>query len=120
MRTPCAPWLFVAMRLAQCQRPGGRVGNHHDRRAQRPIDRPPPPVLRRFTLSWAAMLVLTRRELEALLEPGPLIEAVAVALADLVSGKASMPPRIAAFTEGRAGLLGGMLAYSPSAQQRRA
>ena len=60
------------------------------------------------------MIVLGRAEVEALLDPDPLIEAVRMALADLSAGRASVPPRIAAWSEGRAGLLGAMVAYVPS------
>ena len=58
------------------------------------------------------MRLFSRAEVEALLEPGALIEAVAAALADVSAGRASLPPRIAAFTP--QGLLGGMVGYVPS------
>jgi ornithine cyclodeaminase/alanine dehydrogenase-like protein (mu-crystallin family) len=48
-----------------------------------------------------------------LLDPDALIDAVAVAMADLSAGKASSPPRIAAHV-GTVGLLATMPAYSPS------
>ena len=60
------------------------------------------------------MIVLGRAEVEALLTPDALIDAVRDGLLDLSAGRASMPPRIAAFTTGRAGLLGAMIAYLPS------
>lgn len=60
------------------------------------------------------MILLGRAEVEALLEPDALIEAVRFALVDLSAGRASVPPRIAAWSEGRAGLLGAMVAYVPS------
>ena len=58
------------------------------------------------------MILLRREEVAALLEPSALIEAVATALADVSAGKASVPPRIAAFTP--VGLLGAMVGYVPS------
>jgi alanine dehydrogenase len=48
-----------------------------------------------------------------LLDPDALIDAVAVAMADLSAGRAAAPPRIAAHV-GTAGLLATMPAYSPS------
>jgi ornithine cyclodeaminase len=59
------------------------------------------------------MLVLTRAEVEELLDLDALVDALAKAHAELSSGAVSMPPRIAAFTP--AGLLGAMPAYVPSA-----
>ncbi|HEY4411692.1 MAG TPA: hypothetical protein VGN06_01730, partial [Gaiellaceae bacterium] len=59
------------------------------------------------------MLVLTRAEVEELLDLDALVEALASAHAELSAGAASMPPRIAAFAED--GLLGAMPAYLPSA-----
>ncbi|MGH2972946.1 MAG: ornithine cyclodeaminase family protein [Gaiellaceae bacterium] len=59
------------------------------------------------------MLVLTRAEVEELLDLDALIEALASAHAELSAGSASMPPRIAALSD--AGLLGAMPAYLPSA-----
>ena len=58
------------------------------------------------------MIALGRAEVEALLEPEALIEAVRSALVDVSAGRASMPPRIAAFSA--AGLLGAMPAWLPS------
>ena len=58
------------------------------------------------------MIVLGRAEVSGLLDPDALIEAVATALGDLSAGRASVPPRIAAFTP--AGLLGAMVAWVPS------
>ncbi len=58
------------------------------------------------------MLVLTRTEIEALLDLDALVEALARAHADLSSGAASVPPRVAAFV-GEEGLLGAMPAYLP-------
>jgi ornithine cyclodeaminase len=59
------------------------------------------------------MLVLTRADVEELLDLDDLVEALADAHAELASGTVSMPPRIAAFTPD--GLLGAMPAYVPSA-----
>jgi ornithine cyclodeaminase len=59
-----------------------------------------------------SLLVLGRAEVEALLDPDELIEAVASALVDLSAGRASVPPRMAAFTPD--GLLGAMAGYVPS------
>ena len=58
------------------------------------------------------MILLRREEVAALLEPDALIDAVATALADVSAGRASVPPRIAAFTP--LGLLGAMVGYVPS------
>jgi ornithine cyclodeaminase/alanine dehydrogenase-like protein (mu-crystallin family) len=60
------------------------------------------------------MLVLTRSEVEALLDLDALVEALGEAHAELSAGAASLPPRVAAFA-GAAGLLGAMPAYLPSA-----
>jgi len=59
------------------------------------------------------MLVLTRSEVEELLDLDELVGALARAHEELSAGKTSLPPRIAAFAG--AGLLGAMPAYSPSA-----
>lgn len=60
------------------------------------------------------MLVLSRSEVESLLDPDALIEAVASAMADLSAGAASMPARIAATIAERDAMLGAMPAYLPS------
>src|SRR3954467_1426906 len=60
------------------------------------------------------MLVLTRADVEKLLDLDELEAALARAHAELSSGAVSMPPRIAAWSEKR-GLLGAMPAYLPSA-----
>jgi len=60
------------------------------------------------------MLVLTRSDVEALLDLEELEEALARAHEELSSGAVSMPPRIAAWAN-EAGLLGAMPAYLPSA-----
>src|SRR5436305_1989315 len=59
------------------------------------------------------MLVLSRSEVEELLDLDELVGALARAHEELSSGATSMPPRIAALAE--PGLLGAMPAYSPSA-----
>jgi ornithine cyclodeaminase len=59
------------------------------------------------------MLVLTRAQVESLLDLDALVGALARAHEELSSGATSLPPRIAALT-GK-GLLGAMPAYSPTA-----
>jgi ornithine cyclodeaminase len=59
------------------------------------------------------MLVLSRRDVETLLDLDALIDALADAHAELSRGDVSMPARIAAFAPD--GLLGAMPAYLPSA-----
>lgn len=61
------------------------------------------------------VLVLSRDEVEALLDPDLLRAAVADALRDLSAGRASMPTRIAALVSEHDGLLAAMPAYLPSA-----
>jgi len=60
------------------------------------------------------MLVLTRTDVEELLDLDELLGALARAHEELSAGKASLPPRIAAFA-GEAGMLGAMPGYLPSA-----
>lgn len=60
------------------------------------------------------MLVLTRPEVEQLLDLDELVGALSRAHAELSAGAVSMPPRIAAFAE-EDGLLGAMPGYLPSA-----
>jgi alanine dehydrogenase len=59
------------------------------------------------------MLVLSRQDVEGLLDLDALVDALAEAFVDLSGGRASMPQRIAAFSGH--GLLGVMPAYLPSA-----
>jgi ornithine cyclodeaminase len=59
------------------------------------------------------MLVLSRADVEQLLDLDELLDALANAHAELSAGAVSMPPRIAAFAPD--GLLGAMPAYLPSA-----
>jgi alanine dehydrogenase len=61
------------------------------------------------------VLVLTKREVESLLDPDALRAAVAAALSDLSAGRASMPTRIAALVVERDALLAAMPAYLPGA-----
>jgi alanine dehydrogenase len=51
-------------------------------------------------------------EVSRALEPAALFDAVSLALVDVSAGRASLPPRIAAFTPD--GLLGAMVGYVPS------
>ncbi|MEU7134873.1 ornithine cyclodeaminase family protein [Streptomyces sp. NPDC046261] len=60
------------------------------------------------------MLVLGRSQVEALLEVDALIDALAVAMADLSAGRASAPERVAALVPGQGGLLAAMPGYVPS------
>src|SRR5258705_13977539 len=60
------------------------------------------------------MLVLSRADVEGLLDLDRLREAVAAAMADLSAGPVSMPPRIAALLPEREALLAAMPAYLPS------
>ena len=59
------------------------------------------------------MLVLSRHDVEALLDLDALVDALAEAFVDLSEGRTSMPQRVAAFSGH--GLLGVMPAYLPSA-----
>jgi alanine dehydrogenase len=61
------------------------------------------------------MLVLTRRDVEALLELDALIDALAVAMADLSAGRASVPDRVAALVPGQQAFLAAMPGFVPSA-----
>src|SRR3954447_6767253 len=61
------------------------------------------------------MLVLSRREVEELLDVDALIDALADAMVDLSAGRASAPNRVAAQVDERDGLLVAMPAYTPSA-----
>jgi alanine dehydrogenase len=60
------------------------------------------------------VLVLSRSDVESLLEPRELIDAVASAMADLSSGRAAAPDRVAAHVSERDGLLAAMPGYVPS------
>lgn len=62
------------------------------------------------------MLILSRADVEAVLDLRALIEALARAMADLSAGVASVPARIAALVPEHEGLLLAMPAYLPSAK----
>jgi alanine dehydrogenase len=62
-----------------------------------------------------AVLVLSRDDVEALLDLDRLVDAVAAAMADLSHGRASMPPRVAASVPDRRAMLAAMPAFLPSA-----
>lgn len=59
------------------------------------------------------MLVLSRAEVEQLLDPDELIDAVARAMAELSAGHASVPARIAASLEDRGAIAAAMPAWVP-------
>ena len=61
------------------------------------------------------MLILSRSEVERLLDLDALVEALAAAMAELSAGAASMPARTGAIVEERDGVLGVMPAYLPGA-----
>ena len=56
------------------------------------------------------MLVLSRSEVEGLLDLDALLDALAAAHAELSAGEASLVPRVGAFTP--AGVLGSMVGYA--------
>lgn len=61
------------------------------------------------------MLVLSRDDVEAVLDLDRLVDAVAAAMVDLSQGRADVPTRIATFVAERQGLLAAMPAFLPSA-----
>ena len=61
------------------------------------------------------MLLLSRAEIEELLDVDALIDALAAAMSDVSAGRASVPNRVAARVAGREGLLAAMPGYTPSA-----
>lgn len=61
------------------------------------------------------VLVLSRAQAEALLDLDALIDALALAMADLSAGRASAPDRIGALVPEHGGLLAAMPGYVPSA-----
>jgi len=61
------------------------------------------------------VIVLTRADVEELLDLDRLVDAVGGALADLSGGRASMPPRTAALVPEAEGFLGVMPSYLPGA-----
>jgi ornithine cyclodeaminase len=60
------------------------------------------------------MLVLTRAQVEALLDVDALIDALASAMADLSAGRASVPDRVAALVPEQEGFLAAMPGFVPS------
>jgi alanine dehydrogenase len=62
------------------------------------------------------VLVLSRADVEAVLDLDRLVDAVAAAMVDLTQGRANMPTRGAAFVAERQGFLASMPAYLPSAE----
>jgi ornithine cyclodeaminase len=60
------------------------------------------------------MLVLSRSQVEELLDLDALVDALAAAHAELSGGEASLVPRVGAYA-GDTGILGAMLAHAPSA-----
>ena len=62
------------------------------------------------------MLILSRNEVERLLNLDKLVDALATAMAELSAGRVSMPPRIGAFVPEHGGVLATMPAYVPSSK----
>ena len=62
----------------------------------------------------SAVLLLTRRDVEELLDLDRLVDALARAMGDLTAGSASMPPRVAAMVPDQEALLAAMPAYLPA------
>ena len=60
------------------------------------------------------MLILSRADVEALLDPAALIDAMATALAELSAGGASAPDRVAARVKEHGGLLAAMPGHVPA------
>jgi len=60
---------------------------------------------------------LSRHDVEALLDPDRLIEALASAMTDVSTGRASIPPRVAAMVDAREAILGAMPGYLPSSNR---
>lgn len=61
------------------------------------------------------MLLLSRREVEELLDVDALIDALAGAMDDLSAGRASVPHRVGAMVAEREGMLAAMPGYTPAA-----
>jgi ornithine cyclodeaminase/alanine dehydrogenase-like protein (mu-crystallin family) len=61
------------------------------------------------------MLVLSQADVEAVLDPRRLVDALATAMQELSAGACSMPSRLAAMVDEKDGLLAAMPAYLPSA-----
>lgn len=64
---------------------------------------------------YAPVLLLSRSDVEALLDVDELVDELGVAMADLSSGLASMPSRVAARVPDRNAMLAAMPAFLPSA-----
>jgi alanine dehydrogenase len=62
------------------------------------------------------VLLLSRHEVEELLDVDALIDALAGAMVDLSAGRASAPNRVAARVDERGGFLAAMPGYTPSAR----
>lgn len=62
------------------------------------------------------MLILSQDDVAAVLDTDRLIDALGRAMADLSEGRASVPPRGAAFVAERGGFVAAMPAYLPSAE----
>jgi alanine dehydrogenase len=62
------------------------------------------------------VLLLSRSEVEELLDIDELIDELAGAMADLSAGRASVPHRVGALVDDRDGLLAAMPGYTPSAE----
>jgi alanine dehydrogenase len=61
------------------------------------------------------MIVLSAADVDRLLDPDRLVDALAAAMADLSAGRAVMPPRVVMEVTGEDGYLGVMPAYLPAA-----
>jgi ornithine cyclodeaminase/alanine dehydrogenase-like protein (mu-crystallin family) len=66
------------------------------------------------------MLLLSRAEVEELLDLDALIDALAEAMADLSAGRASVPHPVAALVPDQEGLLAAMPGYTPPRERWRA
>src|SRR5436190_17015211 len=65
-------------------------------------------------MTSSVMLILSRQDVERLLDPDELIDAIGAAMADLSAGRASMPPRNFAHVRDAGGILAAMPAYVPA------
>ena len=93
------------------RRPRAAIGRGAVRRAGvPPYAAPPYPA----PGSRAAVLLISRAEVEALLDADALVDALATAMADLSAGRASVPPRVAAEVPERYGLVLAMPGHVPS------
>ncbi len=62
------------------------------------------------------MLVLSRSQVEELLDLDELVDALGAAMADLSAGRSSTPPRVAAMVPEHSAMLAAMVAFLPSAE----